>query len=89
MVVVKIKRSDKDSFVVEASTAESNDTLVRRLVDIWNTRLRLMQLVGAVRELAKHGPMKPEAEHGLDEVKEEYEGLKIEKGPYYCADPTG
>lgn len=38
-------------------------------VKIWNTRLRLMQLVESVRDMAKHGPSKPPAEHGLDEVQ--------------------
>ncbi|CAM9787236.1 unnamed protein product [Choristocarpus tenellus] len=89
MVVIQIKRSDKDSFIVEASTTESNETLVRRVVKIWNTRIRLMQLIGGVRSLGQYGPMKPEAEHGLDEVKEEYEGIKIDKGPFYVPDPTG
>ena len=36
-----------------------------------------MYLVNAVRDLAAHGPAKPEAEHGLDEVKEEYEGAQV------------
>jgi hypothetical protein len=44
---------------------------------MWNTRVRLMYLVNAVRDLAAHGPAKPEAEHGLDEVKEEYEGAQV------------
>lgn len=32
MVVIQIKKSDQDVFVVESSIAESNDVLVRRLV---------------------------------------------------------
>lgn len=39
-----------------------------RQVKIWNTRLRLMQLVEAAKDLFEHGPAKPPAEHGLDEV---------------------
>eukprot|EP00903_Cladosiphon_okamuranus_P019889 g18281.t1 len=89
MVVIQVKRSDTDVFLVESSTSESNDLLVRRLVKIWNTRLRLMQLVESVRDMAKYGPSKPPAEHGLDEVKEEYEGKHIDKGPHYQPDPTG
>jgi len=41
-----------------------------------------------LEELGKHGPSKPEAERGLDEVAEK-EGKMIAKGPYYCADPLG
>lgn len=48
-----------------------------------------MALVMAVRDMAKHGPATPEAEQGLDEVKEEYEGVKIDKGEFYRADPSG
>lgn len=36
---------------------------------MWNTRLRLMQLVESVRDLSQYGPAKPAAEHGLDEVR--------------------
>eukprot|EP00904_Undaria_pinnatifida_P003098 jgi/Undpi1/1278/HiC_scaffold_11.g04670.m1 len=89
MVVIQVKRSDTDVFLVESTITESNDALVRRLVKIWNTRLVLMQLVESARELGQYGPAKPPAEHGLDEVKEEYEGALIEKGPHYQADPTG
>ncbi len=32
MVVLHVKRSDKDSFLVETSVTESNDELIRRLV---------------------------------------------------------
>ncbi|CAM9622894.1 unnamed protein product [Sphacelaria rigidula] len=48
-----------------------------------------MQLVEMVRDLGQYGPAKPPAEHGLDEVKEEYEGVRIEKTQHYQADPTG
>ncbi|KAG5177217.1 putative flagellar basal body protein [Tribonema minus] len=89
MVVLNIKRSDTDSFLCEATCSESNDALVRRLARMWNTRVRLMYLVGAVRELAQHGPYKPEAEHGIDEIKEQYEGVQVNKGEFYRPDPTG
>lgn len=46
-------------------------TLLPGQVKIWNTRLRLMQLVESARDMAKHGPSKPPAEHGLDEVNRE------------------
>lgn len=32
---------------------------------------------------------RPNACHALVQVKEEYEGAKIDKGSYYNADPTG
>jgi hypothetical protein len=52
-------------------------------------RLRLGMLSGAVRDLAKYGPMKPQDEHGIDGIKEEHEGVAIEKSANYVADPSG
>lgn len=34
MVVIQVKRSETDVFVVESSVVESNDDLVRRLVSV-------------------------------------------------------
>ncbi|CAM9780897.1 unnamed protein product, partial [Chrysoparadoxa australica] len=82
-------RSDQDGFLVEATVEEENDALIRRLVKIWNTRLRIMQLLGCMSDLAQYGPMKPEAQHGLDEVKEKFEGASISKGANYRPDPAG
>ena len=56
---------------------------------MWNMRLRLGMLSSAVRELAKYGPMKPQDEHGMDGIKEQYEGAAIEKSATYAADPSG
>eukprot|EP01041_Mallomonas_annulata_P000708 gene708-1360_t len=58
-------------------------------VQVWNMRLRLQQLCGALRELARYGPMKPVDKAGLDEVAEKYEARHIEKNDCYQADPTG
>lgn len=45
-------------------------------------------MTAACEDLAKHGPAKPEAERGLDELSER-EGKEVVKGPHYCADPLG
>mmetsp|Transcript_44405 Transcript_44405/g.123525 ORF Transcript_44405/g.123525 Transcript_44405/m.123525 type:complete len:284 (+) Transcript_44405:186-1037(+) len=89
MVVIHVKRTDIDQFLFEARCADSNDEVIRKLVRVWNLRLKLQRLTDACKDLAKHGPQKPEAERGLDEMKEATEGATIEKGPHYCADPTG
>ncbi len=68
MVVFQIKKSDTDTFLFEATCDTSNDKLIRDLVTIWNLRIRLGQLAGAIRDLAKYGPMKPLDKVGLDEV---------------------
>lgn len=89
MVVIHIKKENGDGFLYEASCETSNDNLIRDLVDIWNMRLRLKQLVGGLREMALYGPMKPPDKAGLDEINEKYNGASIDKGPFYQADPTG
>ena len=88
MVVVHLKPDEQNQFLFETTCGETNDKLITDLVTIWNARIRLQFLVDNVRELAKHGPMKPPDQRGLDEIKEE-EGEKIEKGEYYQSDPLG
>ena len=88
MVVIQIKTSESDSFLYETTCDTSNDSLVRDIVNVWNTRIRLFQLAGSIRDLAKHGPMKPTDKVGLDVIQEE-DGVYIEKSDYYQADPAG
>ena len=88
MVVIQIKK-ENDSFLYETSCEKSNDYVVRDLVNVWNLRLRLQQLVGGLRELALYGPMKPPDKAGLDEIEEKYNGAVLSKNEYYQADPTG
>lgn len=93
MVVIVVKKSDLEQFLVEASIEESNDALIRRLVRLWNLRLKTEQLAGALEELAQYGPAKPEADKGLDEVHDEAQiaegGAAPARGAHYKADPSG
>ena len=72
MVVIQIKNSDKDTFLYETSCDISNDQLLRDLVNVWNLRLRLRQLIGGLREMALYGPMKEPNKVGIDETLERY-----------------
>jgi hypothetical protein len=69
MVVIQVKKSDQDTFLFETTSDTSADQAVRDIVEVWNLRIRLAQLCGGIRELARHGPMKPPDKAGLDEVK--------------------
>ena len=75
MVVIQIKTAgDQDSYLYEAACDTSNDTVIRELVEIWNLRIRLRQLSGGIRDLARYGPMKDPQKAGLDTVAEQYNG---------------
>jgi cilia- and flagella-associated protein 298 len=89
MVVIQIKSSDADTFLYETTCDTPSDTLVREIVRVWNMRLRLGQLCGALRDMAKYGPMKHPNKAGLDEIGEKYNSEVVDKGPHYLADPTG
>lgn len=89
MVVFQIKKADGDTFLYETSCEMSSDEAVREMAEIWNMRLRLGQLCGGVREMARYGPMKPPDRAGLDEIAERYHNETIVKGEYYEADPNG
>lgn len=89
MVVIHIKNSEHDSFLYETTCDTSNDALIRDLVEVWNLRIRLRQLVGALIELGNHGPMKPPDKAGLDSIDEECGGSTVFKAEHYKADPTG
>lgn len=89
MVVIHIKNSETDTFLYETTTATKNDDLIRDIVNVWNMRIRLAQLVGGLRELAKYGPMKQPDKAGLDEINERFDNATIAKNEHYQADPTG
>jgi hypothetical protein len=88
MVVIQIKNNDKDSWLYETSIEKDGDFVVKELVNIWNLRIRLRQLSGGLKEMAQYGIMKPTDKIGIDEIQEQ-NGETIEKGQYYCMDPTG
>mmetsp|Transcript_11714 Transcript_11714/g.21761 ORF Transcript_11714/g.21761 Transcript_11714/m.21761 type:complete len:285 (+) Transcript_11714:50-904(+) len=89
MVLFQIKKGDKDTYLYETTADTSNDVVVRELAEIWNLRLRIGQLCGAIREMAQYGPMKKPDAAGLDEVAEKYENAVLDKNEFYQADPTG
>ena len=62
MVVIHVKFGQEDEFLYETTCATSNDELIRGLVKLNNTRVRIAFLCGALRELGTHGPAKPMGE---------------------------
>jgi hypothetical protein len=88
MVVIQIKRSETDGFLYECSVGDSCDAVIRELCHISMLREKLARLADSVADLAAHGPSKPEADRGLDEIAER-DGKAVAKGPHYAADPLG
>lgn len=89
MVVIHIKNSEDNSFLYETTCDKQNDDMIREVVQIWNLRIRLKQLIGGILELGRYGPMKKPDKAGIDEINEKYNGETIEKTEYYQPDPTG
>jgi hypothetical protein len=89
MVVIQVKVSDNEAFLYETTCDTPNDVLVREVTQVWNMRLRLGQLTGGLREMAKYGPMKEPSKAGLDEIAENYNGDVVDKGQNYQSDPSG
>lgn len=90
MVLFHIKHStDQDEFLYETTLNSKNADVMEDIISIWNIRLRLRLLCGALEDLANYGPMKPPDQAGLDEIQEKYNGAVINKNEYYNPDPTG
>eukprot|EP00605_Chrysophyceae_sp_TOSAG23-4_P001017 GSChrysophyteH1.ASY1.ANO1.1118.1 assembled CDS len=90
MVVIHVKtQSADDAFLYETTCETQCDAMIRDLTEVWNLRLRLRQLCGALRDLGDHGPMKPLDKAGLDSIDEDYRGMALDKNEHYKADPTG
>ena len=51
MVLIVVKKSDTSQFLFETTLSESNDSLLRRLVRVWNMRLKVELVAGAVESL--------------------------------------
>jgi len=90
MVVIHVKfQGGEDQFLYETTGDTTNDALLRGLVDVNNTRVRIAYLCGAMAELAEHGPAKPHGEEGIDRIQALGGGTFVEKADNYKEDPQG
>ena len=99
MVVLQVKRSEKDTFLYETVCSAEVDVVLRDLIAIHNLRQRVLRLAEAASALAAHGPSKPPEQQGLDDstpLLEDYDvasGATAPRPPparneHYCPDPT-
>lgn len=99
MVLLHVKRSDKESFLFDVPAATEVEVVVRELCKVQNLRLKINRLASAAEGLAQHGPMKLPEQQGLDDetpLLEDYDVKdgslaarpKPERGANYREDPT-
>jgi len=66
MVILDVKRSEKkNEFLYETTVKAPVKDLLRDLCDVHNLRLKVLRLALSCRELAKHGPIRPEETRGI------------------------
>lgn len=70
MVILDVKRSEKKNEFLFETTVKSNvGDMIREIVDVHNLRLKVLRLAVSCKELAKHGPIRPEETRGIsDEI---------------------
>uniref|UniRef100_A0A7S4IHE8 Uncharacterized protein n=1 Tax=Prymnesium polylepis TaxID=72548 RepID=A0A7S4IHE8_9EUKA len=67
MVVLNVKRTEKESFLYETPVATDVETVRRELVKVHNMRHKVNRLTAAAEQLAMYGPMKLPEQQGLDD----------------------
>jgi hypothetical protein len=85
MVLINIKLGEQEGFLYETTCATSNDTLIRELSAIHNSRIRLANLVSTTPALFQHGVAKHPQNQGIDS----YSSDPVRKEEFYEEDPLG
>jgi len=68
MVIIDVKRSEKkNEFLYETTVKIGCDELLRDLCELHNLRLKVLRLAVTCKELAKHGPIRPEETRGISD----------------------
>lgn len=80
-----MQNSEEDQFLYETSVQASVRDTVAELAKIYNLRHKITRLKLEGEELAKYGPAKQPDKQGIDQYSEE----PVQKGEFYCMDPTG
>lgn len=68
MVIIDVKRSEKkNEFLYETTVKIGCGDLLRELCELHNLRLKVQRLAFTCKELAKHGPIRPEETRGISD----------------------
>jgi len=92
MVLLHVKRSDKESFLFDIPAATEVDVVIQELVKVHNLRLKVGRLTEQATQLAQHGPMKPPEQQGLDDdtpLLEDYDVKSGENKPRAAPERNG
>lgn len=80
MVLLHVKRGEKESFLFETSAASEVDVVLREVVKIQNLRMKVGRLTSAAEGLAQHGPMKSPEQQGLEDDTPLLEDYDVSSG---------
>jgi len=85
MVILDVKRSEKkNEFLYETTVKNNVGDVLKDLCEVHNLRLKVQRLALSCKELAKHGPLRPEETRGIgDEI-----GKVSELDPNAYGQPT-
>ena len=86
MVILDVKRSEKkNEFLYETTVKVGISELLQELCEVHNLRLKVLRVAATCKELAKHGPIRPEETRGisddLSKVRRDPKGGPGERGP--------
>jgi len=91
MVILDVKRTEKKNEFLFETTVKSNvGDLIRELVELHNIRLKVLRLASTCKELAKHGPIRPEETRGISDAVTSVTELDVNAyGTPTCPDQHG
>jgi len=68
MVILDVKRSEKkNEFLYETTVKLGISELLQELCEVHNLRLKVLRVAATCKELAKHGPIRPEETRGISD----------------------
>jgi len=78
MVLLHVHRGDKkNEFLHETTVKVTCDALLKELCELHNLRIKVCRLAMASKELAKHGPLRPEETRGISDQTTAGAGLDV------------
>lgn len=68
MVILDVKRSEKkNEFLFETTVKANVSDVLKEVCEVHNLRLKVLRLAITCKELAKHGPIRPEETRGISD----------------------